>query len=72
MVLLESNFLSNCTSACYKNLLATAKEMSSSRIMRTSEFPINPIKFFLEAGNIRIVPRDYIDINGSLKYNSIK
>ena len=72
MVLLGSNLLCSDTSTCYKNLLATVKEMSSSRIMCTSEFPINPIKFFLEAVSIRIVPRDYIDINGSLKYNPIK
>jgi len=72
MVLLGSNFLSNCTSACYKNLLATAKEMSSSRIMRTSEFSINSIKFFIEAVSIIIIARDYIDINSSLKYNFIK
>jgi hypothetical protein len=46
--------------------------MSSSRIMRTSEFSINSIKFFIEAVSIIIIARDYIDINSSLKYNFIK
>jgi hypothetical protein len=72
MVLLGSNFLCSDTSTCYKKLLSTAEPMSSSRIMRTSEFSIISIKFFIEAVSIIIIARDYIDINSSLKYNLIK
>jgi hypothetical protein len=72
MVLLGSNLLCSDTSTCYKKLFATAKETSSSRIMRTTELPTNPIKFFLEDVSIRIIAGDYIDINSSLKYNFIK
>lgn len=72
MLILGLNVLHGDSAACLikdGKLMSAAEEERFTRIKHTSEFPINAIKFCINANNINIQNIDYITINSKFYYN---
>jgi carbamoyltransferase len=72
MIILGLNILHGDSAACLireGKLLSAAEEERFVRIKHASNFPINAIKFCLDANNINIDDVDFITINTKFNYN---
>jgi len=72
MLILGLNVLHGDSAACLikdGKLMSAAEEERFTRVKHTSTFPINAIKFCLNANNINIQNIDYITINSKFYYN---
>ena len=72
MIILGLNVLHGDSAACLireGKLLSAAEEERFVRIKHASNFPINAVKFCLDANNINIHDVDFITINTKFTYN---
>jgi carbamoyltransferase len=72
MIILGLNILHGDSAACLireGKLLSAAEEERFVRIKHASNFPINAVKFCLDANNINIDDVDFITINTKFNYN---
>jgi carbamoyltransferase len=72
MIILGLNILHGDSAACLirdGKLLSAVEEERFVRIKHASSFPINAVKFCLEANNVNIHDVDFITINTKFSYN---
>ena len=72
MIILGLNILHGDSAACLirnGKLLSAAEEERFVRIKHASNFPINAVKFCLDANNINIDDVDFITFNTKFNYN---
>lgn len=72
MIILGLNILHGDSAACLirnGKLLSASEEERFVRIKHASNFPINALKFCLEANNINIHDVDFITVNSKFTYN---